>query len=294
MPDRYARMLDLAVEVMSTETPGLVWPLLTEELLLALDGELIVVKEVPWTRDHGSVVIRSPGRAPDGGAGDDSVEAHIRSGYPFIDRYGASSDWTPQSAARVVGMRTWKSSPTADALRQAFGTHHVFGLPLPEKGPHVSGFLVHRSGGDFTRHDERYAARVQPLLKAAMAHRALLTALRASSGSDRGRQANHALAAPLTPRETNVLHLLATGLTAEGIGRRLGISPRTVHKHLNALYRKLGAADRLSAVLRAQDEGLLRRPVEPSGADGDRRGPAGAATGLAGMTVAGSRPSAAT
>ncbi|MFB7050534.1 response regulator transcription factor [Streptomyces microflavus] len=263
MPDRYARMLDLAVEVMSAEDPEFVWPLLTAELLTALDGELIVVKEVPWTRDQGSVVIRSPEPLPEVGAGEDSVQAYIRSGYPFIDRYGATADWTPQSAARVVGARTWQSSPTADALRQAFGTRHVFGLPLPQRGPHVSGFLVHRSGGDFSRHDERYAARVQPLLKAATAHRSLLMALRESSGSARRRQANHALAAPLTPRETNVLHLLATGLTAEVIGRRLGISPRTVHKHLNALYRKLGAADRLSAVLRAQGAGLLPGSAEP-------------------------------
>ncbi|MFD8114589.1 helix-turn-helix transcriptional regulator [Streptomyces microflavus] len=263
MPDRYARMLDLAVEVMSAEDPEFVWPLLTAELLTALDGELIVVKEVPWTRDQGSVVIRSPEPLPEVGAGEDSVQAYIRSGYPFIDRYGATADWTPQSAARVVGARTWQNSPTADALRQAFGTRHVFGLPLPQRGPHVSGFLVHRSGGDFSRHDERYAARVQPLLKAATAHRSLLMALRESSGSARRRQANHALAAPLTPRETNVLHLLATGLTAEVIGRRLGISPRTVHKHLNALYRKLGAADRLSAVLRAQGAGLLPGSAEP-------------------------------
>lgn len=257
MPDRYARMLDLAVEVMSTEAPESVWPLLTEELLTALDGELVVVKEVPWTREQGRVVIRSPRPVPAVGVGNDSVQAHIRSGYPFVDRYGASAGWTPQSAARVVGARTWQNSPTADALRQAFGTRHVFGLPVPGRGPHVSGFLVHRSGGDFSRHDERYAARVQPLLKAATAHRSLLTALRASSGSELGRQANRALATPLTPRETNVLHLLATGVTAEVIGRRLGISPRTVHKHLGALYRKLGAADRLSVVLRAQDAGLL-------------------------------------
>ncbi|MFJ3480107.1 MULTISPECIES: helix-turn-helix transcriptional regulator [Streptomyces] len=263
MPDRYARMLDLAVEVMSAEDPEFVWPLLTAELLTALDGELIVVKDVPWTRDQGSVVIRSPEPLPEVGAGEDSVQAYIRSGYPFIDRYGATADWTPQSAARVVGARTWQNSPTADALRQAFGTRHVFGLPLPQRGPHVSGFLVHRSGGDFSRHDERYAARVQPLLRAATAHRSLLMALRESSGSARRRQANHALAAPLTPRETNVLHLLATGLTAEVIGRRLGISPRTVHKHLNALYRKLGAADRLSAVLRAQGAGLLPGSAEP-------------------------------
>ncbi|MFC8420016.1 response regulator transcription factor [Streptomyces sp. NPDC057236] len=91
-------------------------------------------------------------------------------------------------------------------------------------------------------------------------------ALSESSGSDRRQQVNHALATPLAPRETNVLHPPATGLTAEVIGRRPGIPPRTVHKHLNALYRKLGAADRLSTVPRAQDAGLLPGPARPSGA----------------------------
>ena len=45
------------------------------------------------------------------------------------------------------------------------------------------------------------------------------------------------------------------------IGIRLGISPRTVHKHQEHLYRKLGAVDRLSAVLRAQEAGVL--PPQP-------------------------------
>ncbi len=54
-----------------------------------------------------------------------------------------------------------------------------------------------------------------------------------------------------------VLELLARGSTAEGVAARLAISPRTVHKHQEHLYRKLGACDRLSAVLAAQRLGLL-------------------------------------
>ena len=65
----------------------------------------------------------------------------------------------------------------------------------------------------------------------------------------------------LTPRERAVLLLLATGLTAQSIAVRLTISPRTVHKHQEHLYRRLGAVDRLSAVLRAQEAGLLPAPV---------------------------------
>lgn len=64
----------------------------------------------------------------------------------------------------------------------------------------------------------------------------------------------------LTNREATVLGLLAEGLTAAAIGRRLGISERTVHRHQGHLYRKLQARDRLVAVLRAQHLGLLDTP----------------------------------
>jgi DNA-binding CsgD family transcriptional regulator len=67
----------------------------------------------------------------------------------------------------------------------------------------------------------------------------------------------------LTPRERVVLQLLADGLTAQAIASRLAVSKRTVHKHLEHLYRKLGAADRLTAVLRAQGQGWLPRPCGP-------------------------------
>lgn len=70
----------------------------------------------------------------------------------------------------------------------------------------------------------------------------------------------------LTPRESVVLAMLAEGTTVTGISHRLLISPRTVHKHQENLYRKLAAVDRLSAVLRGQELGLLprRQPEPPS------------------------------
>ncbi len=61
----------------------------------------------------------------------------------------------------------------------------------------------------------------------------------------------------LTPRELTVLDLLAEGLTAAAIARRLSIAERTVHKHLERSYAKLDVTDRLSAVLRAQRLGLV-------------------------------------
>jgi DNA-binding CsgD family transcriptional regulator len=56
---------------------------------------------------------------------------------------------------------------------------------------------------------------------------------------------------PLTPREREVLRWLAGGKTDRDIGDILAISRRTVHKHLQRIYEKLGVETRTAAVVRA-------------------------------------------
>ncbi len=61
----------------------------------------------------------------------------------------------------------------------------------------------------------------------------------------------------LTPREGQVLTLLAEGLTNKAIAARLGVSPDTVKDHLENVYRKLEVRDRVSALRRATGLGLV-------------------------------------
>jgi len=69
----------------------------------------------------------------------------------------------------------------------------------------------------------------------------------------------------MTDRELQVLGLLAEGLLATSIASRLRLSPRTVHKHLGNIYRKLGVHDRLVAVSLARLQGLVDTyPSSPS------------------------------
>lgn len=73
-------------------------------------------------------------------------------------------------------------------------------------------------------------------------------------------------AAPLTDRQREILALLSEGLTMQAIARRLCLSPRTVGKHLERMYRRLGTCDRLTTVLHAQRFGLLAAPPQPMAA----------------------------
>ncbi|RWR17125.1 DNA-binding response regulator [Microbacterium enclense] len=57
----------------------------------------------------------------------------------------------------------------------------------------------------------------------------------------------------LSPREEEVLGLVATGLANKQVASALGISERTVKAHLGSIFRQLGVADRTSAALWARD-----------------------------------------
>jgi DNA-binding CsgD family transcriptional regulator len=59
--------------------------------------------------------------------------------------------------------------------------------------------------------------------------------------------------ASLTPRETEVLSWVAKGKTNRDVGEILGMSPRTVNKHLEHIYVKLGVETRTAAAAMAMN-----------------------------------------
>jgi DNA-binding CsgD family transcriptional regulator len=249
-------MLDLAAAVMGTAVPESPWRLVAEELARSLGGTMVLLTDVNGPAGTASVDAWAPewiGSLPLNRL----LRKGLEGGHPLPQHYARTGDQRPLAVTDVVEMSVWRRTEAYATLREVVGVVRHIAIPLPanERG-RFRTFVVHRDGGDFDDRERSYVRRLQPLLVSVDRFVRQLSDW-GDTVREEPRPLESAAEAKLTPRELAVLSLLADGMTAEAIGRRLGISNRTVHKHTENLYRKLTATDRLTAVLRAQSLGLL-------------------------------------
>ncbi len=82
-----------------------------------------------------------------------------------------------------------------------------------------------------------------------------MDAVLAAVGQQRGKR--QAGPAGLTPREIEVLTLIARSASTRQVARSLGITPKTAETHIERIYAKIGASNRSTATLFAMQHGLL-------------------------------------
>ncbi|SFR57304.1 DNA-binding response regulator, NarL/FixJ family, contains REC and HTH domains [Microbacterium azadirachtae] len=115
---------------------------------------------------------------------------------------------------------------------------------LPAIAAGATGYLLKDASRDELLH----------AIRAAAAGRTVLAPQVASRLVDRVRTPEAAL---LTPRELEILGLIADGATNRAAGDRLHLSEATVKTHLLSIYGKLGVGDRAAAVAEGFRRGLL-------------------------------------
>jgi DNA-binding NarL/FixJ family response regulator len=112
------------------------------------------------------------------------------------------------------------------------------------------GYLTKDAGAEEILAAVRAAARGDAALDPAVQHH-VVAALTTASESPAS-----SLPDELTPREAEVLGLIAEGLTNAEIAERLVVSAATVKSHVNHIFAKIGARDRAQAVVYAYNHGL--------------------------------------
>ena len=71
----------------------------------------------------------------------------------------------------------------------------------------------------------------------------------------------------LTPRESEILRLIAGGMSAKEVANRICISPRTVERHIEHVRLKLRARNRPHMIMEAITRGVLVFDLEPTSAN---------------------------
>lgn len=251
-------------------------------------GDIVDLKS-PWLHGHSAAVAElaaTAGRRA--GLDEDAVGRLRRAGHLHdIGRAGVSSRvWTkpgPLSAterdqARLHpyhGERIVARVPALAAVASLVGRHHErldgSGYPRGALAAELTMEARVLAAADAyrTRHEGRPHAPAQPPDDAAAWARAEVTAGRLDgdavdavlgvAGHRRdGRQTGPS---GLTPRQVEVLRLVAAGLSNKAIAARLVISPRTAEHHVQDVYSRIGVATRAGAALFAMEHGLFAGPA---------------------------------
>ena len=173
-------------------------------------------------------------------------DAGARGLHPLLHWFRLTEDPRPMTIGRVPkSMIPPGAMEVTCELTARVGFEQQLSIPCHVNSGHRA-FVAAKAGDDFSDEALELARLIQPLL-----------ALLWLQSSSLERCPDHTESLGLTGRELAVLQLLADGLTADAIGRRLGISQRTVHTHLAHIYRKLDVCDRMRAVLVGQAAGII-------------------------------------
>jgi DNA-binding NarL/FixJ family response regulator len=182
------------------------------------------------------------------------VVGHVlaRAGMPSVHAANGEEAMKLASASRPAAVLLDVRLPDIDGFEVCRELRDRFGDGLPVL--FVSGELVEprdRSAGLLLGGDDYLVKPVDPDELVARVRRAIARTQNGKRERRAGRRDD------ITPRELEVLSLLAHGLDPTEIANELVISPKTVASHLQSVMSKLGVHSRAHAVARAYEDGLI-------------------------------------
>jgi len=192
------------------------------------------------------------GIGPDGE--DDDEELYWTVGpCPISDYRARTGDLCPVTMSDVIGRRRYHELPIYREYFQPAGIDHIIDLGLPTALRRHRSFILFRGtgAGDFSERDRAVLEMLRPHLYRLEAHAALRRRL---SETLRTQDCDGESSAfiQLTPREREIVELVAEGKTNAQIAAQLWVAPSTVKKHLEHVYEKLGVGRRTAAATLAR------------------------------------------
>lgn len=196
-----------------------------------------------------TVVGAEPGRVsvtryPDGTSppGSTAAFAAYVHEHPLVNYHRETGDARPVKISDFLSRHDFHRLDLYSEYFRCIPVEYQIAFGLPSTTAEIIGIALNRAERDFTEYERNLLSVI---------HYPLTTALQRARRRHCAREATAGALADLTDQETRILRLAALGRTNSAIAHALDISPRTVAKHLEHIYRKLDVNSRTSAVFAA-------------------------------------------
>jgi DNA-binding CsgD family transcriptional regulator len=170
---------------------------------------------------------------------------------PLIERYVRTQDGRAYRFSDVATPQELAALPLYREVYAKIGADHQIAFVVTTEPDTFVGLALSRADRDYTDAERALLDRVRPFIiqayRNAVSHSRLLRGL-ATRDQPRDGIATVLKAAGLTAREAEVVSRLAVGHSVGSLAGELTISVRTVNKHLQNSYRKLGVSTKAHAV----------------------------------------------
>lgn len=242
-----ARLLDLVGDVCGLLDIDELRHGLLDALHRALPSEYVSLNDIgPGPREV--VALMKPDATPE------LLEAWVRNAQenPLLRYYQRTQDGRAMRFSDVCTTEHLHALALYREVYEPMGVEHQMAFTLPAGPRRVLAIALSRSGENYSDAERDLADRARPFLIQAYLNAIAFQGARAAAGSspDATLLLESLLAAGLTQREAQSLRLVALGRSNHHVAEALGISHRTVGKHLERGFRKLGVSDRSSAAAR--------------------------------------------
>lgn len=191
---------------------------------------------------------------PPGAIGADeraAFDRHFRS-HPLVRYHTAERGRQVHRISDSVPFSRFREGELYAEYYRRVGIDHAVALPVYVDGGSLVSFVLNRRGRDFDDREVALLEEVRAPLASLYACTRLLRRARSDAQAEvAAPPPTLARSLPLTAREHDVLRWVAAGKTDRDIAAILAISHRTVHKHLQRIYTKLGVETRTAAAMRA-------------------------------------------
>jgi DNA-binding CsgD family transcriptional regulator len=215
--------------------------------LIGSDLTTLVVCDI----DSGHRIVK-----PDGLLSRSATEVfdHYFHEHPLVRAHSRNANAVTTRISDLIRPSEFHRLPLYNDYYRPIRIEHTMAMPIHVDERFLVSFVFNRSGSGFSDRERDLAEVLRPQIANLYRYSVAIDKTPAMPADTLSLRA----ALPLTPREREVLDWVAAGKTNRDVAAILGARPRTVEKHLERIYEKLGVETRTAAVMRAVNLGRPR------------------------------------